>query len=183
MFGKESFNSPIPSSLKKTTIAKGVTKPKGGKAKIQALAAKSIKKGSQPVKRNPNMPRKHEAQYRKNHINGEGKVARHIVPAKNIAAYSTRNNDHVGNYRMGTREQNTDDLRIDNMIERREYYTHGISGGKYIRPGRVRERIGQQVESYKEMNNYSSKDMRNLYLAAREYDVDCRMFNGLQFQR
>ena len=129
------------------------------------------------------MPRGREYQnkYAKSHgSNGE---ARHIVPAKNINKYTTKNNDHIDNYRMGSTKQNTDDRRIDNMVERGVYRTHGLSGGSYLHPDRIADRISQQVVSYKMMDNYSRIELQNLYRAANHYNMDLRIFNGLQFYR
>eukprot|EP01124_Arcella_intermedia_P011375 TRINITY_DN17778_c0_g1_i1.p1 TRINITY_DN17778_c0_g1~~TRINITY_DN17778_c0_g1_i1.p1 ORF type:complete len:131 (-),score=9.69 TRINITY_DN17778_c0_g1_i1:13-405(-) len=125
--------------------------------------------------------RKCEKKYADSHDNNG--VARHKVSAKNIDHYATRNNDHMDNYRMGTREQNSVDSRIDNMIEKGEFYSDGLSGGSYIKPERVRDRITQQVDSYKQMDQYSKRDMQKLYVAAEEYDMDLRIFNGAEFKR
>ena len=79
--------------------------------------------------------------------------------------------------------KNTDDRRIDNMVERGVYRTHGLSGGSYLHPDRIADRISQQVVSYKMMDNYSRIELQNLYRAANHYNMDLRIFNGLQFYR
>ncbi|EGG23835.1 hypothetical protein DFA_05971 [Cavenderia fasciculata] len=129
--------------------------------------------------------RKFEQQYRKEHGAGAGgeSHARHIVPAKILEAHPSVGNDHESNYRMGSRDQNMVDLKIDNMIEKRNYQTHGLSNDEYIRPDRVRSRIEQQVASIKTMADYSKRYVRDLYLAAQHYEMDLRIFNGLDFDR
>lgn len=128
----------------------------------------------------PSSSRKYQAQYAKEH--GNNGEARHIVPASRLDEYEV-GNDHPDNYRMGTKEQNAVDTRIDNMICARQYEPRGLSGGSYIPPERVRSRIEQQVESIKSMDSYSKRYARDLYLAAEYFDMDLRIFNGLKFDR
>eukprot|EP00906_Rhabdomonas_costata_P011641 RCo016586 len=128
--------------------------------------------------------REHERRYRGSHNPTPARVARHTVPADWIEEFQFRGNDHSGNYRMGTAAQNDMDRRIDSMTAARVARSRGVNGdGGYIPVQRVVDRITQQVESMRGMRNPSRRQLRDLYVTARENDMDLRVFNGLEFDR
>jgi hypothetical protein len=111
-------------------------------------------------------------------------VARHIVPAQWIGQYQTCNNDHYGNYRMGSRFSNGTDSSIDNMFRSGYFDTGGRSDGRYISNDRAYSRMMQQLDSMSAMAQPSRRHLRSMYLAAHDIPgSDLRAFNGFRFDR
>ena len=129
------------------------------------------------------MSRKYERKYRKEKGATSEHVARHKVPAKWLSKFKKRGNDHMKNYRLGSKKRNGLDTRMDNMTERRVLYTRGLSGDVYIPPSVYTTRIKQQVESMKLMKNPSKRQIRNLYIAAKKLNMNLSIFNEWSFDR
>ena len=113
-----------------------------------------------------------------------GPHTRHIYPADALGAYSTRGNDHYGNYRMGSVTSNGIDTRIDNMVFGGQHFNPQCSDGRYISYDRGWSRMSQQLDSMCQMDCPSRRQLRSMYLAAHDIPgVDLRAFNGFQFDR